>query len=253
MSNNRFMSSSNPFVSEKHFAGSNNAGISREADVMTVQGAATKSLILTSILIISAIVFGAMVPFSTTMLYGGGFLGLGLAVGAFYKPEWSPFLAPLYAVVEGVVVGMISYMFAEFIDPSIVMNAVLLTALCLLSMLVAYKTGLIKATQKFRSFIVTATGAIMMIYLLSFGLSFFNISIPYLHEGGMIGIGISLFIIGIAVLNLILDFDNIERGAAAGAPKYMEWASALGLLVTLVWIYIEILRLLAVLAANSGD
>ena len=165
----------------------------------------------------------------------------------------APITAPLYAVVEGVLVGGISYMYASFLGEGIVFNALMLTILCLASMLFAYKTGLIKATEKFRSFIVTATGAIMMIYMLSFVMGMFGASIPYLHSGGMIGIGISLFIIGIAVLNLILDFDNIERNAQAGAPKYMEWVCGLGLLITLVWIYLEILRLLAVLAANSGD
>ena len=118
-------------------------------------------------------------------------------------------------------------------------------------MLAAYKTGLIKPTEKFRSMIVTATGAIMMIYLVNMVMNLFGASIPYLHGTGLMGIGISLFIIAIAVLNLILDFDNIEKGAKSGAPKYMEWVCALGLLVTLVWIYLEILRLLAIFSSND--
>lgn len=247
------MSSSNPFVSEKQFSKNASLGIDRDSGAMTVQGAVNKSFMLTGILLVSAIVIGYMVPPSKPLLYGSMFVGLGLSIASFMKPTWAPITAPLYAVVEGVFVGSISYLFAEILGAGIVMNALLLTILCLASMLIAYKTGLIKATQKFRSIITTATGAIMMIYLLSMGLGMFGIDIPYLHEGGAIGIGISLFIIGIASLNLILDFDNIEKGAQAGAPKYMEWVCGLGLLITLVWIYLEILRLLAIIAANSGD
>lgn len=255
MSNNRFMSSSNPFVGDKQFSkNAQGLGISKESDgLMTIQGAVNKSLMLTGILLLSAIVSAFYLPFSMPLFYGSAFVGLGLAMASYMKPTWAPITAPMYAVVEGIVVGTISFLFAEMLGFGIVINAVLLTALCLGSMLVAYKTGLIKPTKKFRAIITTATGAIMMIYLLSMGLGMFGIDIPYLHEGGAIGIGISLFIIGIASLNLILDFDNIEKGAQMGAPKYMEWVSALGLLVTLVWIYLEILRLLAVIAANSGD
>jgi uncharacterized YccA/Bax inhibitor family protein len=117
-------------------------------------------------------------------------------------------------------------------------------------MLFVYQAGLIKVTQKFRTGIMMATGGIMLVYLLNIGLSFFGIQMPFLHEGGMIGIGISLFIIGIATLNLLLDFDMIERGAAMRAPKHMEWFSAMGLIVTLVWLYIEVLRLLAVMSRD---
>ena len=255
MSKNRFMSSSNPFVGEKAFAKSaqQDLGITKSSSdgFMTIQGAVNKSLILTGMLIISAVVAALVLPFSTPLFYGSMFIGMGLAIASFMKPTWAPITAPLYAIVEGVFVGTISGFLAEMIDPSIVLNAVLLTTLCLASMLVAYKTGLIKATKKFRAIITTATGAIMMIYLLSMVLNMCGIEIPYLHSGGAIGIGISLFIIGIACLNLILDFDNIEKGAQMRAPKYMEWVSALGLLITLVWIYIEILRLLAVVASND--
>lgn len=167
------------------------------------------------------------------------------------KPTVAPITAPLYALVEGVLVGGVSYMYAMYLGAGIVFNALMLTILCLVSMLAAYKTGLIKPTEKFRSMIVTATGAIMMIYLVNMVMNLFGASIPYLHGTGLMGIGISLFIIAIAVLNLILDFDNIEKGAKSGAPKYMEWVCALGLLVTLVWIYLEILRLLAIFSSND--
>lgn len=251
MSNNRFMSSSNPLIGDKQFSRTASLGVTKEAGVMTVQGAVNKSFILTAILLISALASGFVIPFSMPLFYGGMFVGLGLSIASYMKPTWAPITAPLYAVVEGIVVGGISYVLAGALGAGIVLNALLLTILCLASMLVAYKTGLIKATEKFRSIITTATGAIMMIYLLSMGLRLFGIEMPYLHEGGLIGIGISLFIIAIASLNLILDFDNIEKGAQAGAPKYMEWVCGLGLLITLVWIYLEILRLLAVLSSND--
>jgi uncharacterized YccA/Bax inhibitor family protein len=248
---NRFTSSSNPFVNEKQLSKAT-LGVSKSAEgTMTVQGAVNKSIILTAILIVSAVIAPQFLTFSMPLFYGTLFGGLALAMISLFKPAISPITGPLYAVVEGIFIGMISNMFAEMIDPSIVLNAVLLTALCLASMLIAYKTGLIKATEKFRSMVTTATGAIMMIYMLSWVLGMFGVNIPYLHEGGMMGIGISLFIIGIACLNLILDFDSIEKFAAAGAPKHMEWYCGVSLLVTLVWIYIEILRLLAVMSSSD--
>lgn len=250
MSNNRFMSSSNPFVSEKQFSNSN-LGVTKEAGVMTIQGAVNKSIILTGILFATALFAFTSITPSMGMLYGTMFGALGIAMVTFFKPTTAPITAPMYAVVEGLLVGMVSYMYAGLFGPGIVFNALMLTVLCLASMLFAYKTGMIQATEKFRSIITTATGAIAMIYMLSFALHLFGINVPYLHEGGMIGIGISLFIIAIASLNLILDFDNIEQGAKHGAPAYMEWLSALGLLITLVWIFFEILRLLSVLASSN--
>ena len=118
-------------------------------------------------------------------------------------------------------------------------------------MLFFYKTGIIKVTEKFRSGVIMATGAIFVVYILSWVLGFFGINIPYLHEGGLMGIGISLLIIGVAALNLLLDFDNFEKGEQYGAPKYMEWFSAMGLLITLVWLYVEILRLIAMFSSSD--
>jgi uncharacterized YccA/Bax inhibitor family protein len=185
------------------------------------------------------------------VFYGSMFGALAIAMFSFYKPQYAPYTAPLYAVVEGVLVGTISYYFAGFLEEGIIFNALLLTVLCLVSMLGAYKFGLIKPTKKFKSMMATATGAIMMIYFISIGLSMFDIKIPYLHQTGAIGVGISLFIIAIASFRLILDFDNIDQGAKRGAPKYMEWVCGLGLLMTLVWIYIEILQLLAMLSSSD--
>lgn len=257
MSSNRFMKSSNPFIGEQQFAKtankSVNLGVSHADGTMTIQGTVNKTLILSAILVISAVLSATFIPFSR-MIFLISMLGAaGVAFYTYKKPTVAHITAPIYAVLEGIAMGTATYMLAFLYagDPGIITNAILLTALSLIAMLGAYKFGLIKPTKKFRSFIVTATGAIMMMYLIAIGLSFFSIDIPYLHTAGPIGIGISLFIIGIAVLNLILDFDTIERGVEMGAPKMMEWVSSMGLLITLVWIYFEILKLLAILSGRD--
>ncbi len=252
MSRNQFFTSSNPFVSEQNFSKNSTPTVDLVEETMTVRGAANKTLILTSVLIVSALLTGRFaLMMGSGVIWGSLILGLILAIVTFRKPTIAHITAPLYAAVEGVVIGGISAMYAYVLGPGVIINAVLLTALCLFSMLIAYRTGLIKPTAKFRSMIVTATGAIMMIYLVNIVMHMFGSGLPYLHEGGMIGIGISLFIVGIATLNLILDFDNIEKGAKAGAPKHMEWVSSMGLLITLVWIYIEILRLVAIFSGRD--
>ena len=152
-------------------------------------------------------------------------------------------LAPVYAVLEGLALGGISAFF-ETRFPGIVMQAVGLTFGVLFCLLMAYKSRLIRVTQNFRLGVVAATGGIAVLYVIGFIGSFFGWNIPYIHESGMIGIGFSLFVVVIASLNLVLDFDFIERGHGV-APKYMEWYAAFGLIVTLVWLYLEILRLLS--------
>lgn len=250
MARNRFMTSNNPFIGENSF--NKHASIQvAETESMTVAGAANKTLVLSSILIASAFYTYNFVTLSSTIFYTCIFGALILAIVSFVKPTIAMYTAPAYAVLEGVIVGGVSYMYAYMLGPGIIFNALMLTLLCLFSMLMAYKMGIIRATEKFRSFIVTATAAIFLIYMVNIVMSMFGASLPYLHQTGPIGIGISLFVIGIATLNLILDFDNIEKGAQAGAPKYMEWVSGLGLLVTLVWIYLEILRLLAMLSSRD--
>jgi uncharacterized YccA/Bax inhibitor family protein len=170
----------------------------------------------------------------------------GLVVGLItvFKKEWSPITAPLYCVLEGLFLGIISAIFEQMF-PGIVLQAVLLTFGTLATLLLAYKTGLIKATENFKLGVTAATGGIMMIYLINFVMSFFGSGIPYIHESGTFGILFSLFVVVIAALNLVLDFDFIENGVEQKAPKYMEWYAAFGLLVTLIWLYLEILRLLA--------
>ncbi|RME03633.1 MAG: Bax inhibitor-1/YccA family protein, partial [Bacteroidetes bacterium] len=133
----------------------------------------------------------------------------------------------------------------------IIFQAVTLTFAVLFMMLFLYKSGTIKVTQKLRSGVIMATGAILLVYIINLVLSFFGMNVPYLHEGGMMGIGISLLIIGVAAMNLLLDFDNFDKGEQYGAPAYMEWFCAMGLIITLVWLYIEILRLLSILSGRD--
>jgi uncharacterized YccA/Bax inhibitor family protein len=247
----RFFSSSNPFLSEESYSRStdNSSSLNSSTGHMTVSGAVNKSLILGAILIGTAF-FAAINP-NPMLMWVGIIGGIVSVLIAYFNPKSAPITAPLYAVFEGLALGTISIMFAKYIAPSIVMNAILLTMLALFTMLILYRTGVIKATEKFRSIVMTATGAIAILYLVSMVLGMFGVQIPYLHQGGPIGIGISLVIVGIASLNLILDFDQFEKGEAYQAPKYMEWMSALGLLVTLVWLYIEILKLLSMLSGKD--
>lgn len=224
-------------------------GAATTAEAMTIQGTVNKTFLLLLILMVPAI-------YTWQKFYAGeadavaGLLLLGIVGGLIaalicvFKKSWSPVLAPLYAVFEGLVLGGISAQFEQKF-PGIVIQSVGLTFGVLFALLLAYTSRLIRVTQNFRLGIVAATGGIMLFYLATMVLSFFGIQIPYIHESGWLGIGFSLFVVAIAALNLVLDFDFIESGAAAGAPKYMEWFGAFGLLVTLIWLYLEILRLLA--------
>jgi uncharacterized YccA/Bax inhibitor family protein len=218
------------------------------ADTMTVQGTGVK----TGILLLLAVVAAAFAWTQSAagaiqslypMVIGGSIVGLIAAMVGFFKPTAAPYAAPIYAVAEGLVLGLISQI-VNSIYPGIAFQAVCLTFGTLFSLLIAYQSGWIRVTEKFRAGVFAATGAIFLIYLIGFIMSFFGAGIPYIHEAGVIGIGFSLFVVAIAALNLVLDFDFIDRGARAGAPKYMEWFGALGLMVTLVWLYIEILHLL---------
>lgn len=245
------MRTSNPALNEKSFRSLETVN----QNPMTLEGAINKSIILISLLIIGAI-------FSWYQAYPGGwtkdlaptlhplhFVGsIGALILAFviiFKQNLAPYLAPVYAILEGVLLGSISAVF-EYRYPGIVFQAVLGTAGVFAALLMVYKSGLIKVTDNFRLGVLAATGGVAILYLISFVMSFFGTNIPYIHEGGMIGIGFSLVVIVIASLNLVLDFDFIEQGAASRRmPKYMEWYAAFGLLITLVWLYLEILRLIA--------
>jgi uncharacterized YccA/Bax inhibitor family protein len=170
----------------------------------------------------------------------GGFI---VALLTIFKPQWSSVTAPIYSLLQGVFLGGISAYF-ESMYPGIVIQAVGLTFATCLGLLIAYRSGLIKATENFKSGVIAATGGIAIVYVVTIILGFFGIRVPYIHEGGLIGIGFSLFVVTVAALNLVLDFDFIEKGSQGGAPKFMEWYGAFGLMVTLIWLYIEILRLL---------
>lgn len=215
---------------------------------MTLQGAVNKTLILSLLMVVSA---GASWQYVQTnpalasiLLIGSGIVGFLLVLTSSFKPVWSPVIAPVYGIVEGVFVGVISARYAALYN-GIVLQAALLTLGILFALLFAYQSRLIKATENFKLGIVAATGGIFIVYLVSMALGFFGIQIPLIHESGMVGIGFSLVVVVIAALNLVLDFDFIESGVEHGAPKYLEWQAALGLLVTVVWLYIEMLRLLA--------
>lgn len=223
---------------------------------MTLQGTVVKTGVLTALLVVTAgISGGQMLGFLNTpsadrpawliaALIVSGIAATVVAFLTIFKPTWAPVTAPLYALAEGWVLGGISAVF-EGRYAGIVWQATALTIGVLASLLVAYATRLIRATENFRLGVFAATGGIALLYLVSFGLSLFGVKLPYIHESGVIGIGFSLIVVVTASLNLVLDFDFIERGVERGAPKHMEWYGGFGLLVTLVWVYLEILNLLA--------
>lgn len=184
-------------------------------------------------------------------MMGGALLGFIVAMVTAFKPEWSPFTSPVYALLQGLFLGAISSLF-EQIYPGIVMQAVGCTFGTMFCLLAAYRSGLIRATEDFKLMVISATGGIALLYLVSIGLRLFtSYSIPFIHEGGIWGIAFSLFVVAIAALNLVLDFDFIEKGVEAGAPKYMEWYAAFGLMVTLIWLYLEILKLLGKMRSRN--
>ena len=247
--------SSNPALGEKTFQGLSVAGTGGE--VMTINGTLGKFGFMLLLLMAGAMF--TWTGFSkgqnvTPYLWGGAIGGLVLAVIMVFKKEWSPYLAPAYAILEGLFIGAISAMynfaFAESM-PNIITNAVGLTMGTALAMYLLYNFRIIKVTQQFRSVIISATMGIAIFYLIVFVLRLFGVNVAFMHDSSMLGIGISLFVVAIAALNLLLDFDFIEKGAEYGAPKYMEWFSAFGLMVTLVWLYLEILRLLSRFASRD--
>ena len=216
-------------------------------ETMTLQGTVNKTGLSLLILLAAASFTWRQVtpdePISPLLWLG--LLGcLVVALVTAFKPAFSPVTTPIYAALEGLFLGGVSGLY-ELRYPGIVMNAVGLTFGCLAALLAAYSSGLIRPSENFKLGIVAATGGIALLYLVSMGLGFFGKSIPFIHDSGPIGIAFSVFVVGLAALNLVLDFDFIEDGARRGAPKYMEWYGAFGLLVTLVWLYLEILRLLA--------
>ncbi len=244
------LTSSNPTLNAKTFRGA----VRTSGDAMTVQGTVNKTAILLGLALVGAAFswnLAATNPASVQLwAIGGGIGALVMAMITIFKKEWAPATAPAYALIEGTALGAISMVFSQLYD-GIVIQAVMLTFATMFGMLMAYTSGLIKVTERFRSILTTAMFAIMGVYLLSFVLGFFNIVIPGIFGNGLIGIGFSLLVIGVAAFSLILDFDMIKQGADYGAPKYMEWYAGFGLMVTLVWLYLEMLRLLSKLQSRD--
>ncbi len=243
------MRTANPALNEKTFR---SAG-AYSARSMTINGTVNKTGILLFLVVCGAAftwnLFTKNSAAAMPWLMGGAIGGFVVALVTCFKQSWAPVTAPLYAVLEGLFLGALSAMYeAKF--HGIVLNAVILTFGTLFCLLAAYRTGIIRATQNFKMGIFAATGAIALLYLVGMVMSFFGKSIPYIHESGWIGIGFSLFVVVIAALNLVLDFDFIEQGAEHGAPQYMEWYGAFGMMVTLIWLYVEILRLLSKLSSR---
>lgn len=242
--------SGNPTLGAETFRSPSFAG-----EAMTLQGAVNKTALSLLLLFLTAGWtwnlgatdsltgegnLGAVAPW-TMVGFVGGFI---VAMVTVFKKEWAPVTAPAYALLEGLALGGISVVF-EARYPGIVSQAVFLTFGTLGALLLAYRSGFIRVTDNLRLGIVAATGGIALVYLIGFVMSFFGSGIPMIHGSGTIGIAFSVIVVGVAAFNLVLDFDFIEQGAANGAPKYMEWYAAFGLMVTLVWLYMEILRLLS--------
>jgi uncharacterized YccA/Bax inhibitor family protein len=253
------MRSGNPVLKDSTFLDlTSGAVVSRDSQTMTLNGTVNKTGLLLLLSVLTAAFAwsqtftpaGEVAPGAMVYLIGGAIGGFVLALVTAFKKDWSPVTAPLYAIVEGFFLGSISAIYNARFE-GIVLQAVMLTFGIMFALLFAYRSGLIKATENFKLGVAAATGGIFLIYLATFVLGFFKIQIPYIHESGIIGIGFSLFVVVIAALNLVLDFDFIETGVEAGAPKYMEWYGAFGLMVTLVWLYLELLRLLAKLQSRD--
>lgn len=251
------MRTSNPAMNEKIFTRSAAGG-----ETMTLSGAVNKTFILLALVVLGASYTWRL--FYTTIATAGpqaaadvvmpwmitGLLaGFVVAMVTIFKQSWAPATAPAYAILEGLALGGISAFFeAQF--PGIVVQAVALTLGTLFALLTVYRMGIIKATENFRLGVVAATGGIALVYMVSlFGRMIFGWQMPLIHESSPMGIAFSLFVVVIAALNLVLDFDFIEKGDGV-APKYMEWFAAFGLVVTLVWLYLEILRLLSKLRSR---
>jgi uncharacterized YccA/Bax inhibitor family protein len=246
-----FFKSGNPALNEKVFQ---NAVAVSGQEAMTERGTLNKFFFLSLMIMASAsFTWKAFYEGKNVMpwMIAGAIGGFIVAIVISFKREWSGYLAPLYGLLEGVFIGGLSAVVnAAFAKsyPGLVMQAVVLTFGAVIAMFLLYRFRIIKATEKFKAVIFTATAGIAIFYLLAMGLRFFGIDIAFLHEGSTLGIVFSLVVVVIAALNLILDFDMIEQGVAMGAPKYMESYCAFGLMVTIVWLYVEILRLLMKLA-----
>lgn len=250
------MQSGNPTLSKNTFLDVSSGRVVSGDTVMTLDGTVNKTAFL-----LVVVLFGALLswsrfsgPASVATLYplmmGGAIGGLVLALVTIFKKQWAGITAPLYALAEGLFIGGISALF-ELRFPGIVMQAVGLTFGTMAALLVAYRSGLIKATEKFKLGVAAATGGVFLFYMVDLAMSLFGHPISFVNGASTLGIGFSVVVVVIAALNLVLDFDLIESGVRAGAPKYMEWYGAFALVVTLVWLYLELLRLLSKLQSRN--
>ena len=249
MSNHLSLRSGNPVLKANTF-------IQRQTTIdtgmMTITGTVNKTALGLLLLMTTAIFTWNMSPTDpriSALIMVGIFGGLITAIITVFKRHLAPYTTPIYALLEGLALGGISRFF-ETLYPGIVNQAVFLTFGTLAALLFAYRSGLIKPTENFKLGIVAATGGIFFVYIISFILGLFGVQVPLIHSNSNFGILFSFGVVVIAALNLVLDFDFIEEGAEIGAPKYMEWFGAFGLLVTLVWLYLEILHLLAKLQSR---
>ncbi|NQY67156.1 MAG: Bax inhibitor-1/YccA family protein [Flavobacteriales bacterium] len=238
------MKSSNPILNEKRF----NIDVA-DSQLMTMNGTVNKIGIMGLLVLASAYYTWDMVSNTGEMplswAIGGAIGGFIVSLIIVFKAHLAPLLAPIYAVLEGLFLGAISAVF-EGIYPGIVFNAVGLTFTILFSLLFLYKSGLVKVTEKFKSIAMIGAGGLMMFYFLSFMLSMFGIGdMGIMHGNSLMSIGFSLVVVGLASMFLMMDFDFIEKSVENKAPQYMEWYAAFGLMVTLIWLYMEILRLLS--------
>ena len=245
MSRHLSLRSGNPVLSKSTFNSTDST-----SEKMTIEGTVNKTAISLFLLVGTGYLsFEAMSPIMLISCGVGGFI---VALITIFKKKWAPITVPIYAILEGGLLGGISFMYSKMYD-GIVLNAICLTIGILLSLLMAYRSGLIKPSENFKLGIAAATGGIAIVYLINFTMGFFGsgMGVMSINNSSMMSIGFSLVVIVIAALNLVLDFDFIEEGAEKGAPKYMEWYGAFGLLVTLIWLYLEILRLLAKLNSRK--
>jgi uncharacterized YccA/Bax inhibitor family protein len=241
---------------EDAYAAPSYRGPIERTDVMTVNGTVWATAALLVLVVAAGVVGWNSVDSTADTVSLPGWLmpvllgGLGVAILTIFKPTWARFTSPVYALLEGAFLGAISAAYNSAYD-GIVIQAVGLTVGVFAVMLFLFATRVIKVTDKLRMGIVAATGGILLVYVANMVLGIFGASVPFLHDTGPMGIGISLLIVGVAAFNLLLDFDLIEKGSQIGAPKHMEWYAAFGLLVTIIWLYLELLRLLAKLQSRD--
>jgi uncharacterized YccA/Bax inhibitor family protein len=254
--------SSNPTLSEKIFRRSVDSIETTGAEVMTVRGSMQKFGFLMLLVLAGAaytwkLYYSFKVPTMTGLMLFGIFGGLICAFATTFRPQWAKWLSPAYAVLEGFVLGGLSAFINDRLKtkyPNIIMDAVLLTFGVAFAVFLLYNFRIIRATQKFRAVILSSLVGIMIFYAIDMILGLFGVNIPFMNWGdnSLIGIGVNLFVVVIAALSLVLNFDQIETGEQMGAPKYMEWYGAFGLVVTIVWLYLEILQLLSRFSNNRS-